>query len=145
MKEEYIKKINKFNIFNIIYSTIIIITLILITSFNNKKENIKNNKIASWYGKPFHGRVTATGDIYDMNLLTCATTWNAETRRLGYPFGTKLLVTNIKNNKSVIVIVNDTGSFGEKYNRELDLSKAAFAKIADLDTGIIKVNIKKLD
>lgn len=99
----------------------------------------KEHKV-SWYGKRFQGKKTANGDTYDINKLTCATTWDKENKRLGYSFGSKLKVTNIENGKSVIVEVNDTGGF-KKYGRKLDLSKAAFYKIANLDKGVIKVNI----
>ena len=57
--------------------------------------------------------------------------------------GTKLLVTNTKNNKSVVVRVNDTGGFS-KYGRTLDLSQGAFSKIAHLGQGTVKVKIEKL-
>jgi rare lipoprotein A len=54
-----------------------------------------------------------------------------------------LKVTNISNGKSVVVKVNDTGNFS-RLGRTLDLSKAAFAKIAPLGQGICKVKIEKL-
>ena len=87
----------------------------------------------SWYGKPFHGRLTASGERYDMNKLTCA----SNTHKMG----TKLQVTNKDNGLSVTCKVNDTGGF-KKYGRTLDLSRGAFAKIADLDKGLCKVKIK---
>lgn len=89
----------------------------------------------SWYGYPFHGRKTASGERYNMYAMTTAS--NSHKMR------TKLLVTNPKNNKSVIVKVNDTGGFS-KYGRTLDLSKGAFMKIADIKQGTCKVNIKVL-
>lgn len=70
---------------------------------------------ASWYGKKFHGRKTASGAIYDMNKLTRA--------HRTLPFGTKLIVCNRTTAKSCLVTVNDRGPyFG---SRVLDLSKAA--------------------
>lgn len=92
--------------------------------------------IASWYAKGFDGKLTASGYVYDSRQLTCASNT--------YPFGTVLKVTNIENKKSVIVVVTDTGSFTKKYGREIDLSKAAFARIASLKQGVIKVKIKVL-
>lgn len=89
----------------------------------------------SWYGGSFHGKKTANGETYNMNAMTTA----SNTHKMG----TKLLVTNPKNNKSVIVKVNDTGGFA-KYGRTLDLSKGAFAKIADLNSGTCNVHIKIL-
>ena len=68
---------------------------------------------ATWYGKPFHGRRTASGEQYDMTKLTAA--------HHSFPFGTRLLVWNPKNNKSVIVRINDRCP----KKRILDLSKAA--------------------
>lgn len=89
--------------------------------------------IASWYGKPFHGRLTASGERYDMNKLTCASN--------SHKMGTKLKVTNKANGLSVTCKVNDTGGF-KKYGRTLDLSRGAFAKIADIKKGLVKVKIK---
>lgn len=92
---------------------------------------------ASWYGEKFHGRLTASGDVYDMNELTCAATND-------YEFGDRLRVTNIKNGKSVVVTVNDRGNF-ERLGRTLDLSKGAFDEIANLDKGVIDVKIERLN
>lgn len=90
---------------------------------------------ASWYGKPFHGRLTASGERFNMNDLTCA----SNTHKMG----TKLKVTNKSNGKSVIVRVNDTGGF-KKYGRTLDLSRGAFNKIEDINKGLVKINIQVL-
>ena len=90
---------------------------------------------ASFYGERFHLKRTASGEIFDMNKMTCA----SNTHKLG----TKLRVTNKANNKSIVVTVNDRGGFS-KYGRTLDLSKAAFAKIADIKQGLVKVDIKVL-
>lgn len=87
---------------------------------------------ATWYGGKFHGRLTASGERYNQNALTCASN--------KYKFGTQLIVTNQANGKSVTCRVNDRGGFG-KYGVSLDLSKAAFAKIAPLSQGKIKVTI----
>ena len=92
-----------------------------------------NVHTVSWYGGKFHGRLTASGEVYNKYALTCASN--------SHKMGTKLKVTNIKNGKSVIVRVNDTGGFG-KYGRTLDLSMASFAKLSDLNKGIIKVKIE---
>lgn len=92
---------------------------------------------ASWYGEKFHGRLTASGDVYDMNELTCAATND-------YEFGDRLKVTNIKNGKSIVVTVNDRGNF-ERLGRTLDLSKGAFDEIANLDKGVIDVKIERLE
>ena len=59
--------------------------------------------MASWYGNPYHGRTTASGETYDMNELTCA--------HPTLPFGTRLRVQNLDNGRSVTVRVNDRGPF----------------------------------
>lgn len=87
---------------------------------------------ASWYGIPFHGRKTASGEIYNMNALTAA--------HNSLPFGTKVEVTNLSNKKKVTVRINDTGGF-KKYNRTIDLSKKANEAIG---CGLCKVKIKVL-
>ena len=91
---------------------------------------------ASFYSDFHHGKRTASGEIFNMNSLTCASNT--------YKMGTMLKVTNMGNGKSVTVKVNDTGGFG-KYGRVIDLSKAAFATIASLKSGIINVLVEKLN
>lgn len=95
----------------------------------------KSVHTASWYGGYFHGRKTASGEIYNKYALTAASN--------SHKMGTKLKVTNVKTGKSVVVKVNDTGAF-TKYNRTLDLSQAAFQQIAPLDQGVAKVTIQVL-
>jgi rare lipoprotein A len=68
--------------------------------------------IASWYGAPYHGRTTASGEIYDMEKMTAA--------HRTLPFDTWLLVTNLSNGKRVQVRVNDRGPFVD--HRVIDLS-----------------------
>ncbi len=81
--------------------------------------------IASWYGPGFHGRPTASGEIFNMYDYTCA--------HREYPFGTRLRVVNIKNGKEVICTVNDRGPFVA--GRDLDLSYASAMKIDLKGTG----------
>lgn len=88
---------------------------------------------ASWYGHPYHGRKTASGEVYNMNSLTAA--------HRTYKFGTKVEVTNVSNNKNVIVKINDRGPFIK--GKDLDLSKAAFIKLAgSTSKGILKIKYK---
>lgn len=89
---------------------------------------------ASWYGKGFEGKLSASGYVYAANQLTCASN--------DHPFGTVLKVTNKANMKSVMVVVLDRGSFKEKYGRKIDLSKEAFTKIAKIGEGLINVKIE---
>lgn len=90
---------------------------------------------ASFYAGKFIGRKTANGEIFTSTELTCA--------HLFYKFGTLLKITNVKNGKSVVVRVNDRGAFS-KYGRLVDLSKAAFKRIASTESGVINVKIEKL-
>jgi rare lipoprotein A len=85
--------------------------------------------VASWYGAEFHGRPTASGEIYNMYDYTCA--------HREYPFGTRLKVTNLKNGKDVVCTVNDRGPFVP--GRDLDLSYASARKIDLIGLGITEV------
>ncbi len=88
--------------------------------------------IASWYGAPYHGRRTASGEVYDMERLTAAH------RRL--PFQTWVEVTNLENGRRVDVRITDRGPFAK--GRIIDLSHAAARDIAMLGPGTAKVRIK---
>jgi len=88
----------------------------------------------TWYGGSFHGNYTKSGEVFDKNKLTCASNH--------FKLGTRLKITNVDNGKSVIVKVNDTGSFKDK---NIDLSEAAFKRIADLKKGRIEIRIKKIN
>ena len=85
---------------------------------------------ASYYGKEHHGKLMANGKKFNMYALTCA--------HKNLKFGTKLEVTNLKNNKKVIITVTDRGPFIK--NRVLDLSKAAADSLNF--KGVIKVSYK---
>lgn len=87
---------------------------------------------ASWYGKKFHGRPTASGEIYNMYDLTAA--------HKKLPLGTYVRVTNLANRKSVIVKINDRGPFVK--GRIIDLSYAAAKKIGMAEKGVQKVKIE---
>lgn len=87
---------------------------------------------ATYYGPGFHGKKTASGEVFDMYKMTCA--------HRTLPFGTILIVTNISNDKSVKVRVNDRGPFVKGVI--IDLSMGAAKKIG-LD-GKEKVEIKIL-
>ncbi|MBE9249333.1 septal ring lytic transglycosylase RlpA family protein [Dolichospermum sp. LEGE 00240] len=83
--------------------------------------------IASWYGGYFHGRLTANGEIYDQDDFTVA--------HRTLPFNTFLKVTNLENNKSVIVRVNDRGPY--ILPRSLDLSRTAARCLDSEHTGVV--------
>lgn len=89
---------------------------------------------ASYYADKFHGRPTASGEKYNKKAFTAA--------HKTLPFGTKVRVTNLKNNKSVDVIINDRGPF--KAGRIIDLSRAAAEKIGLINDGVAKVTVEVL-
>jgi len=90
--------------------------------------------VASWYGKKFNGRTTASGESFNMYAMTCA--------HRTFRFGTKLRVTNPDNNKSVVVTVNDRGPFIK--GRTLDLSYGAAKKIGLIRKGVGRVRMEYL-
>ena len=92
----------------------------------------KTNVHASYYADKFHGRQTASGEIFNMNDFTCA--------HKTLPFGTILRVTNLENNRSVNVRVNDRGPFVA--GREIDLSKAAARQLDMIRTGTATVRLE---
>jgi rare lipoprotein A len=100
--------------------------------------NIKYIKtgLASWYGSKggFHGRKTANGDRYNKNMLTAA--------HPTLPLPSMIKVTNLKNNKSLILMVNDRGPF--KKNRILDVSEKAADLLGFKRHGITKVDVEYL-
>jgi rare lipoprotein A len=89
---------------------------------------------ASWYGEAHHGLVTASGERFDMNALTAA--------HPSLPFGTRLRVVNLDNDRAVEVRVNDRGPWIG--GRILDLSYAAARALDAVRAGIIPVRITVL-
>ena len=89
---------------------------------------------ASWYGGKFHGRQTASGEIFNQNAFTAAHRY--------LPFGTRVKVTNINNGRSVIVRINDRGPFTK--GRIIDLSAAAARSIGLIRTGVAPVQVSVL-
>lgn len=85
--------------------------------------------LAVWYGPGFHGRRTASGEVYDMHALTAA--------HPSLPFGTRVRVTNLRNGKSVVVRINDRGPFGGRYI--IDLSYAAARAIGALSATRVRL------
>lgn len=88
--------------------------------------------IASWYGAKFHGHLTSNGETYDMYSMSAA--------HKTLPLPSYVKVTNLNNNHTVIVRVNDRGPFHD--NRIIDLSYAAAHKLDMLKTGTAKVKIE---
>ncbi|MGX5914485.1 septal ring lytic transglycosylase RlpA family protein [Aliidiomarina sp. Khilg15.8] len=90
--------------------------------------------IASWYGKKFHGHLTSNGEYYDMYSMSAAHRY--------LPLPTYVRVTNLANDKEVIVRVNDRGPFHP--DRIIDLSYAAAFKLDMLDTGTAQVRVEAI-
>ncbi|MFC2103109.1 septal ring lytic transglycosylase RlpA family protein [Bacteroidota bacterium] len=89
---------------------------------------------ASWYGPRFHGRLTASGEIYDQNGFTAA--------HKNMPFGTMLKLTNESNNRSVVVRVNDRGPYIP--GRQIDLSKRVAMELGTYQKGVVKIKVEKI-
>ena len=134
-------------------SLLLLITIFFIasTSFSQKpaktiKDNFKSVGVkakeliikygtASFYAVRFHNKKTASGELYDKNILTAACN--------SLPLNSWVKVTNLKNNKSVIVKINDRLHKNNK--RLLDLSGAAAEKLAFISSGITKVKMEVLN
>lgn len=90
--------------------------------------------LASWYGRDFHGKKTANGQRYDMYGVSAA--------HKILPLGTKVRVTNLENNRSVVLIINDRGPFVN--GRTIDLSYGAAKQLGSVERGVVKVRITAL-
>lgn len=90
---------------------------------------------ATYYGAAVQGNGTASGETFDLNKFTAA--------HKTLPFGTIVRVTNLANNQSVDVKINDRGPYGP--GRVLDLSSSAFKEIASLSAGVITVQYKVIE
>jgi rare lipoprotein A len=89
---------------------------------------------ASFYAAELEGRRTASGEIYRGDKLSCA--------HPSYPFGTHLKITNLENDKTVIVVVNDRGPFSRW--RVVDLSYAAARELEMVGKGKVRVRVEAL-
>ncbi|MDD3311854.1 septal ring lytic transglycosylase RlpA family protein [Pseudodesulfovibrio sp.] len=90
--------------------------------------------MASWYGSDFHGKPTANGQTYDMYGVSAA--------HKTLPLGTRVRVTHLGSNRSVVLVVNDRGPFVS--GRILDLSYGAARQLGMLDEGVAKVRISAI-
>ena len=90
--------------------------------------------LASWYGYPYHGRASASGEVYDMETLTAA--------HRTLPFQTQVRVVNLDNDRQVDVRIIDRGPFVG--GRIIDLSHAAAAAIGMLGPGTARVRVDVL-
>ncbi len=90
--------------------------------------------MASWYGNPYHGRTTASGETYDMEAMTAA--------HPSLPFGSRIRVENLDTGRSVTVTINDRGPFVK--DRILDVSRKAARELGMLGPGTARVRITLL-
>jgi rare lipoprotein A len=90
---------------------------------------------ASYYADSLHGNPTASGEPYDKNAMTAA--------HPTLPFETKVKVTNLENNKSVVVRINDRGPHTK--DRIIDVSGAAAKKLGLLDSGTAEVRVGEME
>ncbi len=91
--------------------------------------------IASWYGAPYHGQRSASGEIYDQEKLTAA--------HPTLPFGTRVRVRRLDRDVSVVVRINDRGPFVQ--SRIIDLSHAAAARLGMTGDGVAPVTLELVD
>jgi rare lipoprotein A len=97
-------------------------------------DGYKEQGLASWYGKAFHGRSTSSGETYDMYAMTAA--------HKTLPMNTMLLVKNLETNEKAVVRVNDRGPFVR--GRIIDLSYTSAQHLGVVDNGTARVQIVAL-
>lgn len=110
--------------------------------YNSNQKTSSHKKVAlhefygkaSYYGPQFHGKKTASGEIFDQHALTAA--------HPSLAFGTRCRVTNLKNGKQVVVRINDRGPFVK--GRILDLSYQAANAIGAVADGVVEVKVEVL-
>jgi rare lipoprotein A len=90
---------------------------------------------ASWYGRRFHGKTTASGERFNMRALTAAHPY--------LPFGTRVRVTHLDNGRTVVVRINDRGPFVK--NRIIDLSYRAARSLGMIQQGVARVKLEILN
>ncbi|MDR2597919.1 MAG: septal ring lytic transglycosylase RlpA family protein [Treponema sp.] len=118
-------------------SFVLFVTAFIIPNYTQAQgtEIFRQEGIASFYGKEFEGRLTASGEIFDASQLTAA--------HLSLPFGTMVTVTNLHNNKKVTVRINDRGPFVTA--RIIDVSRAAAEQLDMIITGTAPVTIEIIE
>ena len=90
--------------------------------------------LGSWYGRRFHGKLTASGEVFNQEKFTAA--------HRTLPWGSRVKVTNLANGKSVEVRINDRGPFGK--GRIIDVSRAAAKALGMVGSGITAVRVESL-
>jgi rare lipoprotein A (peptidoglycan hydrolase) len=100
----------------------------------NTAKGFKEKGLASWYGEPFHGRKTASGEIYDMDGISAA--------HKTLPLHTWVEVRNLDNKRSLTLRINDRGPFVP--GRIIDLSRAAARELGVIGPGVAKVQLRAM-
>ncbi len=137
-------QLNVFHYLRIIFVFALLIALLSLIDGCSSKNDItplpetfeyKQIGIASYYARKFQSKKTASGEIFNNNAMTAA--------HKTLPFGTHVVVKNLSNGKSVKVTINDRGPYIHK--RIIDLSRAAFSEIEDIENGVAEVEIVVVD
>lgn len=116
--------------------TVIIFLFIGLGQFAIAQDNNKSQTgTASWYGSKYHGRKTSSGERYNKEDMTAA--------HNTLPFGTKVKVTNLANNESVILRINDRGPYVGK--RIIDVSEVAARKLNMHKQGVARVEVEVVE
>jgi len=110
----------------------VLLSYIYFTSEDKPLEMITGT--ATYYGEFFHGKVTTSGEVYNMNDMTAA--------HPSFPFGTIVRIVNLENGNNVIVKINDRPRTDRK--SRIDLSKGAFKEISDIDSGVVPIRMEVL-
>lgn len=126
--KRFIRKIPKY--------VVVALPLLLVLSAcasapNTQSGSYSETGLASWYGKPYHGRPTASGERFNRHDLTAA--------HRTLPFGTTVEVKHLGNGKSVKVTINDRGPFVK--GRIIDLSEAAAKRLNMINEGVARVRV----
>lgn len=117
-----------------LFSVLLLASVLTACASVNKNipSGVVQTGIASWYGKDFHGRPTASGEIYNMYAMTAA--------HKELPLGTVVDVTNLGNRRHVSVVINDRGPFVR--DRVIDLSYSAAKDLDMVSEGTARVSLK---
>jgi rare lipoprotein A len=113
-------------------SVLSVIFLFLLVLPGMASEQVRHYGNASWYGRSFQGKRTASGESFDMHEFTGA--------HRNLPFGTMVKVKNLRNGKEVLVRVNDRGPFIK--SRIIDVSRAAATALGIISRGTARVSIE---
>jgi rare lipoprotein A len=102
------------------------------------KPSFTQEGLASWYGRGWNGRKTASGETFDMHAMTAA--------HRSLPLGTVVRVTNLENGRSAKVRINDRGpNVADDPRRILDLSARAASALGMIEDGVTRVKVEALD